>query len=243
MILKALYDYYERCGNLPAPGLEEKEIGFLLVLSKEGRFLRFEDCRMGKNQAKTFLVKKHVGRSSAVAANYLYDNSTYVLGYADMDKDIEKNKDNEKKLKETLTKRNSKEKECLKAFTDKVNDICQACPNSEDLKAICQFYKQDKTDILNAISQDPLWDDIKKNLSKKYSTFSFRIEGERKITAEKRELLQLDAAEEDNAEEGLCLITGQHKPIVDTTTATMIPGSQATAKLVAFQVNSGYYCY
>lgn len=32
MILKALYDYYERCGNLPAPGLEEKEIGFLLVL-------------------------------------------------------------------------------------------------------------------------------------------------------------------------------------------------------------------
>lgn len=88
MILKALYDYYERCGNLPAPGLEEKEIGFLLVLSKEGRFLRFEDCRMGKNQAKTFLVKKHVGRSSAVAANYLYDNSTYVLGYADMDKDM-----------------------------------------------------------------------------------------------------------------------------------------------------------
>lgn len=243
MILKALYDYYERCGNLPAPGLEEKEIGFLLVLSKEGRFLRFEDCRMGKNQAKTFLVKKHVGRSSAVAANYLYDNSTYVLGYADMDKDIEKNKDDEEKLKETLTKRDTKENECLKAFTDKVNDICHACPNSEDLKAICQFYKQDKTDILNTISQDPLWDDIKKNLSKKYSTFSFRIDGEQKITAEKRELLQLDVTEDGNAEEGLCLITGQHKPIVDTTTATMIPGSQATAKLVAFQVNSGYDSY
>lgn len=60
MILKALYDYYERCGNLPAPGLEEKEIGFLLVLSKEGRFLRFEDCRMGKNQVKTFLVRKYI---------------------------------------------------------------------------------------------------------------------------------------------------------------------------------------
>lgn len=27
MILKALYDYYNRCGNLPAPGMEEKEIG------------------------------------------------------------------------------------------------------------------------------------------------------------------------------------------------------------------------
>lgn len=28
MILKALYDYYNRCGNLPAPGMELKEIGF-----------------------------------------------------------------------------------------------------------------------------------------------------------------------------------------------------------------------
>ena len=45
MILKALYDYYNRCGNLPAPGMEEKEIGFVIVISKEGKFLRFEDCR------------------------------------------------------------------------------------------------------------------------------------------------------------------------------------------------------
>lgn len=34
MILKALYDYYNRCGNLPAPGTEFKEIGYLIVLSK-----------------------------------------------------------------------------------------------------------------------------------------------------------------------------------------------------------------
>ena len=31
MILKALYDYYKRCDNLPARGLEEKEIGFFYV--------------------------------------------------------------------------------------------------------------------------------------------------------------------------------------------------------------------
>ena len=33
MILKALYDYYNRCGNLPEPGTEEKEIGFLFSLT------------------------------------------------------------------------------------------------------------------------------------------------------------------------------------------------------------------
>lgn len=73
MILKALYDYYKRCDNLPAKGMEEKEIGFLIVLSPKGEFLRFEDCRIGKDHARLYLVKKHVGRSSAAVANYLYD--------------------------------------------------------------------------------------------------------------------------------------------------------------------------
>lgn len=86
MILKALYDYYNRCGNLPVSGMEEKEIGFVIVISKEGKFVRFEDCRIDNKQARTYLVKKHVGRSSAVVANYLYDNSTYVLGYAENEK-------------------------------------------------------------------------------------------------------------------------------------------------------------
>ena len=61
MILKALYDYYHRCGNLPEQGMEEKEIGFILVISREGRFIRFEDCRLDNKHARTFLVKKQVG--------------------------------------------------------------------------------------------------------------------------------------------------------------------------------------
>lgn len=84
---------------------------------------------------------------------------------------------------------------------------------------------------------------IKKNLSKKYSTFSFRIDGDLKIVAEKKELLQLEDSEDDNKGNALCLITGNKGTTVDTTTATMISGSQATAKLVAFQVNSGYDSY
>lgn len=264
MILKALYDYYNRCGNLPAPGMEEKEIGFVIVISKEGKFVRFEDCRTDKNQAKTYLVKKHIGRSSAVVANYLYDNSTYVLGYADMDKEIEKSHEEvcslheksslseeastayqkaEIRYKELLKKRREKEEECMGAFKEKVTSICNVYPNSEELKAICSFYQQSKDEILGTISQDSLWDVIKKCLSKKYSTFSFRIEGDIKIVAEKKELLQLEETDNSNQEKSICLITGGVGTSVDTTTATMIPGSQATAKLVAFQVNSGYDSY
>ena len=84
MILKALYDYYHRSGNDMAPfGLEYKEIGFIIVIDNDGRFLRFEDRRIDKKSAQQFLVRKSVGRSSAPVPNYLYDNSQYVFGYSD----------------------------------------------------------------------------------------------------------------------------------------------------------------
>ena len=223
MILKALYDYYNRCDNLPAKGLEEKEIGFLLVLSPEGQFLRFEDCRIGKDHARIYLVKKHVGRSSAAVANYLYDNSAYVLGYSE--------------------KSNGKEQLYLDTFKEKVESIGDAFPDNKDITAIRKFYSNSRDMIIELVSQDALWEDIKKNLSKKYSTFSFRIEGDLKIVAEKKELLQLEECNDKAEADDICLVSGKHGPSVETTTATMIPGSQAIAKLVSFQVNSGYDSY
>ena len=221
MILKALYDYYKRCDNLPAKGMEEKEIGFLIVLSPKGEFLRFEDCRTGKDHARIYLVKKHVGRSSAAVANYLYDNSAYVLGYSD--------------------KSNGKEQLYFDTFKTQIEDIAEVFPDSNEILAVKAFYDNSREEIIQTVSQDPLWEDIKKNLSKKYSTFSFRIEGDSRIVAEKKEILQLE--EKDSSDATFCLVSGEYGVPVDTTTATMIPGSQATAKLVAFQVNSGYDSY
>ena len=221
MILRALYDYYKRSDNLPAKGMEEKEIGFLIVLSPEGRFLRFEDCRLEKDRARIYLVKKHVGRSSAAVANYLYDNSAYVLGYSD--------------------KTNGKEQLYFDTFKEKVETIAKVFPDNKDIYAIQAFYKNSRDSIIQTVSQDVLWEDIRKNLSKKYSTFSFRIEGDLKIVAEKKEILQLEECDSSDAK--FCLVSGKYGVPVDTTTATMIPGSQAIAKLVAFQVNSGYDSY
>ena len=221
MILKALYDYYKRCDNLPAKGMEEKEIGFLIVLSPKGEFLRFEDCRIGKDHARLYLVKKHVGRSSAAVANYLYDNSAYVLGYSE--------------------KSNGKEQLYFDTFKTQIEDIAEAFPDSNEILAVKAFYDNSREEIIQTVSQDPLWEDIKKNLSKKYSTFSFRIEGDLRIVAEKKEILQLE--EKDSSDATFCLVSGEYGVPVDTTTSTMIPGSQATAKLVAFQVNSGYDSY
>lgn len=221
MILRALCDYYNRYDNLPAKGMEEKEIGFLIVLSPKGQFLRFEDCRTEKDHARVYLVKQHVGRSSAAVANYLYDNSAYVLGYSE--------------------KGNGKEQLYFDTFKAKVETIAEAFPSNKDIYAIQEFYKNSREDIIQTVSKDILWEEIKKNLSKKYSTFSFRIEGDLKIVAEKKEILQLEEC--DSPDKKVCLVSGGYGVLVDTTTATMIPGSQATAKLVSFQVNSGYDSY
>lgn len=224
MILKALYDYYQRCDNLPALGMEEKEIGFVLVIDKKGKFIRIEDNRKDKNTAKTFLVRKHVGRTSSIVANYLYDSSAYVLGYSE--------------------KGGGKEQVYYDTFKAKVSSIKDVFPKNKDLIALSKFYEQTREDLLSKLEADPLWEDVTRSLSKKYSVFSFRIEGDTKIIAEKREILQLDNHGADSKKtSSTCLITGLKGKPVKTTTATMIAGSQATAKLVSFNENFGYDSY
>lgn len=225
MILKALYDYYQRkLEELPAFGCELKEIGFILVIDKDGNFLRFEDRRIDKKNASRFLVKKHVGRSSAPIANLLYDNCSYVLGYS-TEGDINSNA------------------KYISVFKAKVEELYTKLPNNSAVSAIWKFYQKNPAENLLKVQADPLWPEIEKNLNKKYSTFSFLLEGETTIVAAQKDVINADEEKEGNEKEQLCLITGNHGKAVDVTTATMIAGSQATAKLVAFQVNSGYDSY
>lgn len=224
MILKALYDYYHRSGSDVAPyGMEYKEIGFVIVIDKEGHFLRFEDRRIDKKAAQVFLVSKSVGRASSPVANYLYDNSQYVFGYSD------------KGDMESMRK-------YFDTFKSKVKEIYDNHKDNEEMKAVYAFYQQEPNMIVKEMQKDPLWEDITKNLSKKYSVFSFLLNGEKNIIASNKELI--DTESNENCIDGkVCLVTGRRSKTVEITTATMIPGSQATAKLVAFQVNSGYDSY
>lgn len=225
MILKALYDYYHRSGDDVAPfGMEYKEIGFLIVIDGEtGEFLRFEDRRIDKKSAQQFLVRKSVGRSNSLVANYLYDNSQYVFGYSDKGDMASMRK-------------------YFDTFKAKVAEIHDRYPENKTINAVYAFYHQEPSAILERMMQDELWPEVAKNLNKKYSTFSFLINGENEIVASKKDLIDItdDADGEDSK---LCLVLGKRAKAVEVTTATMIPGSQATAKLVAFQVNSGYDSY
>lgn len=225
MILKALYDYYHRCDDMPQLSRELKEIDFLIVLSKEGKFIRLEDCRIDSKHSRPYMVCKSVSRTSAPEANCLYDKLEYVACYP---------------------KTGNSEK-CFRKFKEKTNSLHQLLPHDKEIAAVAQFYNQDVDDIIGMLQHDSLWEEIETSLQKKSAKkgfiFSFRIDGSTKIVAEKDELLVALSNDECAEKDDICLITGNKTHAVEITTATMIPGSKTPSKLVAFQVNSGYDSY
>lgn len=90
MILQALTRYYEdllQRGEIAAPGWSPAKISFALCLDGDGQVLQviptMEEVAMGKKTALRPQEKElPVGedRSSNVAANFLWDNSGYILG-------------------------------------------------------------------------------------------------------------------------------------------------------------------
>ncbi|MBL8289156.1 MAG: type I-C CRISPR-associated protein Cas8c/Csd1 [Rubrivivax sp.] len=90
MILQALVDYYDRrCASadparrLPAFGLEDKAIPFVIEIDADGRVRQLRDTRQadGKRlRAQTFLVPQGEKKTSGVKANLLWDSAEYVIG-------------------------------------------------------------------------------------------------------------------------------------------------------------------
>ena len=90
MILQALADYYSRrathadpAQRLPAQGLEDKEIPFVIELRADGSVLQLLDTRrtVGKQlQGQRFLVPQGEKKTSGVKANLLWDSAEYAIG-------------------------------------------------------------------------------------------------------------------------------------------------------------------
>lgn len=91
MILQALTAYYEqlvRQGKLSAPGWDDSfKVSYELRLNDAGQLLRVVPLLIEKTVGKKTVlapramrVPAHVKRSSGIAANFLCDNSTYLLG-------------------------------------------------------------------------------------------------------------------------------------------------------------------
>lgn len=236
MILRALYDYYHRCGDLAPEGMEYKDISFLVVMDKEGNFKRLERRGDGK-RGQPFLVMKGI-RSGTTPKPYLFwDNVEYVLNYT-KEHDLLQTETDEKKaadLRTSIAKSQAKND----ALVKKLKDVAAQFPEEPDFNAVCLFYEQGGLDL---VRQDDLWPDVVK---KPTVNVSFLIEGSTKIVAENPSLRKLaDTADNEKpAADHICLITGEQGNLIESTTPTPIAGGQAIGRLVAFQINSGYDSY
>ena len=85
MYLAALYQFYERMAQdpqsgMPPEGMSAENIHFVLVINENGVLVGVKDLRNSSGKATRRFVPASVSRSSNIAANFLWDKSSYVLG-------------------------------------------------------------------------------------------------------------------------------------------------------------------
>lgn len=235
MILSALCEYYDRSqGKLAPKGKERRELKYIVVIDQDGNFSRLEDCRLEKKKFREFLVPKGVSRTSATKPNALWDNCSYALGLSEETFIEQRSAEDEKKVSNNACH--------YAAFVDEVERIAALNPESADLKALLLFLRRPEAERVEPLEKDVLWGEFRKSI--KTANISFRIDGRKTIIAE-QDFKMSDAAEtaSDKEATAICLVTGNRAEPVQTTSATPIIGGQAIAKIVAFQVNSGYDSY
>lgn len=214
MILKALYDYYNRCENLAVKGYEFKEIGYLIVLEKDGSFVRLESRMINKKTASSFMVLQAVKRTGKkYVPNYFWDKYEYIVGG-----------DGESEIKH-------------KTFVNMVVDFKSKLPKNEYVDAIYNFYSKNEN-VKSVISKDILYNE----LIKSNKNISFLIRGNTKIAAEDDDIKNIVLSEySDNRSSNVCLVLGKKASIVRL--HTKINLSKDTGPLVAFQTSCGYNSY
>jgi CRISPR-associated protein Csd1 len=145
MILQALYEYYQRKPELPAPGFEKKEIPFVIVIDEQGGFIDLQDTREPKGKklvAKSFLVPKERERSGSNAwqkTNVLWDHYGYVLSHP---------KSNSAKDVEMARKQHQ-------TFVNQIKTLSDAFPHDVEIKAVLYFLVGGHKEV---VFQHPLWE-------------------------------------------------------------------------------------
>lgn len=232
MILKALYDYYHRCGDLAPQGMEYKEISFIIVVDADGNLLDVEDSRSDdKKHGRPYLVPKGVRSGTAPKPYLFWDNVEYTCNYV---------APGSKSSPDDLAVQQRKTALKHKALVERFKDISTKYPDNAAFRAVCLFYENGGLEKLCA---HHMWKEIVK---KPTVNISYRLDDRIGIVAGEADL-QKEIAEmscnDPGGKTAVCIVTGRPCDPVESCSPTPVPGSQATARLVSFQINSGYDSY
>ena len=200
MILQALNDYYRRkCDDadpaqrLPAFGLEQKEIPFLLEITAEGELVQLLDTRTvnekKKKAAQIFRVPLGCKKTSGVAANLLWDTLEYVLGVDAKDKPL-------------------RVAEQHAHFVARIEALPQSALDDAGIQAILKFFKRIDLPQLQA---QPAWAPALES----NAVMSFRLQGDIDLVCQRPAVVNavLNMAADADEPRAMCLVTGNDAPV------------------------------
>ncbi len=227
MILQALNDYYRRkaadpdpARRLPAFGLEEKEIPFVIQIDAAGRWLPpIQDKRRKEGKkllGQRYLVPAAVKRSSGVAANLLWDTAEYVLGVDTRGKP------------ERVAEQHA-------AFRARIDALPEPAASLPGVAAARKFL--DAIDLA-AFAADPLWPEILES----NPVLGLQLQGEIELVCQHPAIAMAASAVADyeETETGFCLVDGVSAPVERTHTAIKgVWGAQSSgANIVSFNLDA-----
>lgn len=222
MILQALNEYYERLAgedgaDIPLRGFSRAKVSFALEIGRSGELqqvLDLRDMTDKKPRPRQLVVPAAVKRTVAVAANFLWDNTGYVLG-ADA-------KGKPERARETF-----------EAFRDKLATVADGL-HDDALAAVMAFLgrwnPQDATEL-------EFWPEMEGQ------NVVFRLAGEARFVHERpavRERWLSHYASSASESLGQCLVTGDIAPIARIHPSIMgIAGGQTSGgAIVSFNQRS-----
>ena len=220
MILQALvhaYDALAASGELDKPGWLETKVSWSLELDEEGRLVQVVPVglpdKKGKVTALAMKLPEMVKRSSGIAANFLCDNATYMLGV-----------DSKGKKERTV--------ECFEACRA-LHERLLAGVQQPLAQAIVRFFRQ--WDAANAETHPviaPILSDLKTGGNLVFSMHGIFAQDVPEI----RDAWDRAYADRADAPHGRCLVTGEEGAIaVLHPSIKGVAGAQATgASLVSF---------
>ena len=220
MILQALADYYERKrtadpDGTPEWGFEHREIPFVIVLSKEGKFLNIEDTRdagAGQKKGRRFLVPKAAKRTSAIRANLLWDKPDYALRLDT--KAVEElvrkkyRRARQEELERRVARFAKRVREQHRAFRERIEEVFGFDPDDIGLLALLALLEAGRWDSAWA---HPTWPEVASTTG---ANVGFRLSGDTRLICERPEVVKgIQNAVGSDAPSAQCLVTGEHGPM------------------------------
>ena len=221
MILHALTQYYQRKaksdGGVAPEGFANKEIPFVIVIDKQGKFIQLEDTREQKGKKKIgrkFLIPKDqhtTGKNAYKVSNILWDHYGYLLAFP---KEVEgAAKKTPEKIEAEKDKNRLLANNQHASFTAKVNELKQALPDDAGVAGVAAFLAsaEEKSKVMQAAN----WAECAKV---KGCNLSFRLVEETvdlvcQSKAVQEYVSQANQVKSDNVQKGICLVTGKPAPI------------------------------